>query len=97
MYNQIFINVGQGFSPEDYSSCHAIANYDTASLGQDINLWVYFLVGAGRADAEQLAIGFFGKHDPGRRVEQGESHGDTVAVRAGVGIPVYAFQKYHFS
>ena len=57
---------------------------------------VCLLVGAGRADAEQLAVGFFGKHDPGSRVEQGEPHGNAVAVGTGVGIPVFAFQKDHF-
>jgi hypothetical protein len=30
MVNQNSINVGQGFSPEDYSSTHSIVNYDTA-------------------------------------------------------------------
>ena len=66
------------------------------AFSQDISA-LNLLVRAGRADTEQLAIGFFRKHDPGRRVEQGEPHGNAVSARAGVGIPVFAFQEYHFS
>jgi hypothetical protein len=61
------------------------------------NYSVDFLVRTFRADAEQLAIGFFGEHDAGRRVQQRQPHGNTVAVGAGVGMPVSAFQKYHFN
>ena len=55
------------------------------------NYSVEFFIRAARADAEQLAIGFFGEHDAGRRVQQRQPHGNAVAVGASIGIPVSAF------
>ena len=50
-----------------------------------------------RTDAVQLTVGFFGKHDAGSGVQQGQPHGDAAAVGAGIGVPVPAFQKDHFN
>jgi len=62
-----------------------------------IILDVNFLILAVGADAVQLTVGFFGKHEAGSRVQKGQSHGNAAAVGAGVGVPVSAFQKYHFN
>jgi len=57
----------------------------------------YFPVRAVRTDVVQLTVGFFGKHNAGSRIQQGEPHGNAAAVGAGIGVPVSAFQKDHFN